>query len=111
VDAWRTADGRLENPRDEVNNPPRGVWRSPVARLLWEQDVGGSNPLTPTNVRCIDVCTMYEPRPLRVAQMQGGREVASGGVPFGYVAASDERPTQQLGRYERPSVGASSSGG
>jgi hypothetical protein len=23
------------------------VWRSPVARLLWEQDVGGSNPLTP----------------------------------------------------------------
>ncbi len=25
-----------------------GVWRSLVARLLWEQDVGGSNPLTPT---------------------------------------------------------------
>ncbi len=26
-----------------------GVWRSLVARLLWEQDVGGSNPLTPTS--------------------------------------------------------------
>ncbi len=25
-----------------------GVWRSPVARVLWEHDVGGSNPLTPT---------------------------------------------------------------
>jgi hypothetical protein len=27
-----------------------GVWRSPVAHLLWEQGVGGSNPLTPTNL-------------------------------------------------------------
>jgi hypothetical protein len=25
-----------------------GVWRSPVARLLWEQDVESSNPSTPT---------------------------------------------------------------
>ena len=25
-----------------------GTWRSPVARLFWEQDVGGSNPLVPT---------------------------------------------------------------
>jgi hypothetical protein len=25
-----------------------GTWRSLVARLLWEQDVGGSNPLVPT---------------------------------------------------------------
>ena len=26
-----------------------GEWRSPVARLLWEQDVAGSNPVSPTN--------------------------------------------------------------
>jgi hypothetical protein len=32
------------------NNPIQfGVWRSLVAHLLWEQGVGGSNPLTPTN--------------------------------------------------------------
>jgi hypothetical protein len=28
------------------------VWRSPVAHLLWEQGVGGSNPLTPTTSFC-----------------------------------------------------------
>ena len=32
----------------KCDNRAGGVWRSPVAHLLWEQDVGGSNPLTPT---------------------------------------------------------------
>ena len=27
-----------------------GAWRSLVARLLWEQEVGGSNPSAPTNL-------------------------------------------------------------
>ena len=29
------------------------MWRSPVARLLWEQDAGGSNPSIPTMYKCI----------------------------------------------------------
>ena len=27
---------------------PLGVWRSPVAHLVWDQGVQGSNPCTPT---------------------------------------------------------------
>ena len=30
-----------------VNSSLPGAWRSPVAHLLWEQGVGGSNPLAP----------------------------------------------------------------
>jgi hypothetical protein len=33
--------------------PRGGAWLSLVERLLWEQDVGGSNPLAPTTARTI----------------------------------------------------------
>ncbi len=36
-------------PPDFPLTPIFGAWRSPVAHLLWEQGVGGSNPLAPTN--------------------------------------------------------------
>ena len=31
-----------------------GAWRSLVARLLWEQEVGGSNPSAPTSLAVAD---------------------------------------------------------
>ncbi len=34
-----------------VFHPLVGAWRSPVARLLWEQEVLGSNPGAPTTFR------------------------------------------------------------
>ena len=37
------------NPTNAVLKRIIGAWRSLVARLLWEQEVGGSNPLAPTN--------------------------------------------------------------
>ena len=34
--------------QEAMEEPNVGVWRRLVAHLLWEQVVGGSNPLTPT---------------------------------------------------------------
>ena len=39
---WRQPPGRV--------GPQYGTWRSLVAHLLWEQGVGGSNPLVPTTL-------------------------------------------------------------
>ena len=46
-----TRNGVLRYPvhGGRVCRPLVGVWRSLVAHLLWEQGVGGSNPLAPTN--------------------------------------------------------------
>ncbi len=38
---------RLLSPYLTVLPRTYGVWRSPVARLLWEQEVPGSNPGAP----------------------------------------------------------------
>ena len=64
--------------------PRSGAWLSLVERLLWEQDVGGSNPLAPTNAapvvrlernRPISGLIMVEARIYRPAKtaMQSGR--------------------------------------
>ena len=44
---------RTENPCVGGSIPPRGtimygVWRSWLARVVWDDEVGGSSPLTPT---------------------------------------------------------------
>ena len=44
------------------------MWRSPVAHLLWEQGVGGSNPLTPTN----------EPKDVRSTESKGWSGASDG---------------------------------
>ena len=40
-----------------------GAWRSLEARLLWEQEVGGSNPLAPTSkilsIKKLSLITLY----------------------------------------------------
>lgn len=35
-----------------------GVWRSWLARLVWDQEAGGSSPLTPTS---IEIPSFVEP--------------------------------------------------
>ena len=40
-------DGSLKIIGDITIRPLYGAWRSLVARLLWEQEVGGSNPPVP----------------------------------------------------------------
>ena len=40
--------GDLEPEEQTCNTQQRGMWRSLVAHLLWEQGVAGSNPAIPT---------------------------------------------------------------
>ena len=60
---------RIEiRPTDEVG-PARytsgssGLWRSLVARFVWDEDVAGSNPVSPTIVSSTIVGTTDEQEP------------------------------------------------
>jgi hypothetical protein len=44
----------------------RGAWRSLVAHLLWEQGVGGSNPLAPTAKPHRGCSSTVEPQPSKL---------------------------------------------
>ena len=50
----RTHEPPLSHPTLQFRDDRRrllersGAWRSPVARLLWEQEVAGSNPVAPS---------------------------------------------------------------
>ena len=41
------------HPQDLSNEHSVGAWRSLVARIVRDDEVGGSNPLAPTNYRCL----------------------------------------------------------
>ena len=43
-----------------VIHPTFGAWRSLVAHLVWDQGVGGSNPLAPTSLemQCVPVAQL-----------------------------------------------------
>ena len=66
---------RIEiRPTDEVG-PVRypsgssGLWRSLVARFVWDEDVAGSNPVSPTTVSSTIVSSTDEQEPgLRSAE-------------------------------------------
>ena len=42
---------RIESSSLSLGTSIFGVWRSPVAHLVWDQGVQGSNPCTPTTFK------------------------------------------------------------
>ena len=49
--AWASRGCILELLADVTPRATIGEWRSPVARLVWDQEVAGSNPVSPTTTR------------------------------------------------------------
>ena len=87
-------------------NPQTGAWLSLVERLLWEQDVGGSNPLAPTTSRSVtsshllrrDNGSMARARIYRPAKtaMQSGRAQSRKWI-LEYEQATPRRPDRLMG--------------
>ena len=83
-----------------------GAWLSLVERLLWEQDVGGSNPLAPTTSRSVtsshllrrDNGSMAPARIYRPAKtaMQSGRAQSRKWI-LEYEQATPRRPDRLMG--------------
>ena len=48
---------------DKFNAGSSGLWRSLVARFVWDEDVAGSNPVSPTIVSSTIVSTTDEQEP------------------------------------------------
>ncbi len=90
-----------------------GEWRSLVARLLWEQDVAGSNPVSPTNkIHRVDTGDSTKPYPVTLYRLhersyldmgQGKIHVQKGRLPLGLA----ELPMQRLNLHGRPRLGLS----
>ena len=64
-----------ENSRITLSEKDFGAWRSPVARLLWEQEVPGSNPGAPIlykTLYCLSIGRCRLSSLLRVSRIKCG---------------------------------------
>jgi hypothetical protein len=86
---------------------PFGAWRSLVARLLWEQDVGGSNPLAPTNVSARG---SFPTAPRRVDGARPFRGVGSNRVTNGAAGRASARVSAGSGGSWAPPATSESRG-
>ena len=74
-----------------------GTQLSLVERLLWEQDVGGSNPLVPTKQKTVRKGGfLFERRAQDLSLRQGGSTTSESQTEYGGQLKADERQCDEV---------------